>query len=205
MSYTHLIKVRFFVCRLLLKKLKKLERIKYQINNKILLKCKECENDFLSNKSENRKFCSQSCSAKFNNRNKGNIICICLYCKTQIPRKKHKSIKFCSNACQGYYRSYEKYKDYLSNQESYNGYKKTMQWVKKYIISEQEGRCDICKIEQFWNNKPMVFILDHINGDACDNSRNNLRCVCPNCDSQLDTYKAKNIGKSTRKYKPCVL
>lgn len=26
--------------------------------------------------------------------------------------------------------------------------------------------------------------------------------ICPNCDSQLDTYKSRNIGKSTRKYKP---
>lgn len=26
--------------------------------------------------------------------------------------------------------------------------------------------------------------------------------LCPNCDSQLDTYKARNIGRSTRKYKP---
>lgn len=26
--------------------------------------------------------------------------------------------------------------------------------------------------------------------------------VCSICDSQLDTYKARNIGHSTRKYKP---
>ena len=35
-------------------------------------------------------------------------------------------------------------------------------------------------------------ILDHIDGDASNNTRENFRCVCPNCDSQLDTYKSKN-------------
>ena len=36
------------------------------------------------------------------------------------------------------------------------------------------------------------FILDHIDGHASNNKRDNLRCICPNCDSQLDTYKSKN-------------
>ena len=35
-------------------------------------------------------------------------------------------------------------------------------------------------------------ILDHIDGNAANNIRENYRCICPNCDSQLDTYKSKN-------------
>lgn len=34
--------------------------------------------------------------------------------------------------------------------------------------------------------------IDHINGHANNNTRTNLRLICPNCDSQLDTYKSKN-------------
>ena len=34
--------------------------------------------------------------------------------------------------------------------------------------------------------------VDHIDGNASNNRRDNLRCICPNCDSQLDTYKSKN-------------
>ena len=39
-----------------------------------------------------------------------------------------------------------------------------------------------------------VDILDHVDGDASNNRRENLRLVCPNCDSQLPTFKARNRG-----------
>lgn len=55
------------------------------------------------------------------------------------------------------------------------------------IIAEQNG---VCGMKPEWNGKPLVFILDH--GHASHNERSNLRCICPNCDSQLDTYKSKN-------------
>ena len=63
---------------------------------------------------------------------------------------------------------------------------------KKDIIAEQGGVCAICGMPQEWNGKPLVFILDHIDGHATNNHRSNLRCICPNCDSQLGTYKSKN-------------
>lgn len=37
-------------------------------------------------------------------------------------------------------------------------------------------------------------MLDHIEGDSTNNRRENLRLVCPNCDSQLPTFKARNRG-----------
>jgi hypothetical protein len=45
-----------------------------------------------------------------------------------------------------------------------------------------------------------VFILDHIDGKASNNRRDNLRCICPNCDSQLDTYKSKNKNSDRTYY-----
>ena len=76
------------------------------------------------------------------------------------------------------------------------------QWLKPIILKEQNNVCSICGLSTLWNNKELHFILDHIDGDATNNLRSNLRLICPNCDSQLDTYKARNIGHSTRKYKP---
>ena len=61
-----------------------------------------------------------------------------------------------------------------------------------------EYRCNVCNIEPVWHGKPMPLILDHINGVNNDNRLENLRFVCSNCDSQLDTYKSKNRIKEGR-------
>ena len=55
-------------------------------------------------------------------------------------------------------------------------------------------------MSRIWNNKPINFILDHIDGDASNNWKDNLRLICPNCDSQLDTYKSrsKNSARNFR-------
>lgn len=56
--------------------------------------------------------------------------------------------------------------------------------------SKKTHICLNCGMKPVWNGKELVFILDHIDGHASNNKRENLRC--PNCDSQLDTYKSKN-------------
>lgn len=32
----------------------------------------------------------------------------------------------------------------------------------------------------------------HLDGHSNNNGRSNLRLICPNCDSQLETFKSKN-------------
>lgn len=73
--------------------------------------------------------------------------------------------------------------------------------IRKYIYEQQNYCCEICGISNVWNNKDLNFILDHIDGDASNNHRENLRLICPNCDSQLDTYKSrnKNSARNLRK------
>jgi hypothetical protein len=56
-------------------------------------------------------------------------------------------------------------------------------------------KCEICSVGPIWNEQPMTLVLDHVNGIHTDNRLSNLRFVCNNCDSQLDTYKARNIRK----------
>jgi hypothetical protein len=67
-----------------------------------------------------------------------------------------------------------------------------MHWIKPYILKEQDNKCAICGQENYWKGSPLLFILDHIDGHCSNNSRNNIRLICPNCDSQLETYKRKN-------------
>lgn len=110
--------------------------------------------------------------------------------------------KYCCNKCQREDMLNKKYKYYLEHQEEFVNREISYEWLKKIILYEQNNRCIICNNIDMWEGKELHFILDHIDGDATNNKRDNLRLVCPNCDSQLSTFKARNIGKSTRKYKP---
>ena len=78
---------------------------------------------------------------------------------------------------------------------------------KKWFLLEQNNKCSVCNIENIWNiwniwnSKELVFVLDHIDGNADNNNRDNLRLVCPNCDMQLDTFKSKNKNSARAKYR----
>lgn len=52
-------------------------------------------------------------------------------------------------------------------------------------------KCAICGLEPIWNQQALTLRLDHINGVSNDHRLENLRWICPNCDSQLPTYGAK--------------
>ena len=74
--------------------------------------------------------------------------------------------------------------------------------LKARIIEEQmlpyECAIDVCDIKDEWHGKEVVLILDHINGINNDNRLENLRLVCPMCESQLPTYKSRNIINKRR-------
>src|SRR5438132_539368 len=52
--------------------------------------------------------------------------------------------------------------------------------------------CAKCKIPPEWRGKPLVFRLDHINGDPNDNSIEYLRMLCPNCHVQANDLRRSN-------------
>ena len=67
--------------------------------------------------------------------------------------------------------------------------KRRLRLIKEGIL---KNKCQICKNIPMWNGKALTLRLDHINGINTDNRIENLRFICPNCDSQLPTYCSKN-------------
>ena len=51
-----------------------------------------------------------------------------------------------------------------------------------------------------WNGKPIVMILDHINGNSKDNRIKNLRMICPNCNSQTSTFAGRNYKRNKKRF-----
>ena len=70
---------------------------------------------------------------------------------------------------------------------------------KYYEGNYSEYICAICGIDS-WNGKKLTLRLDHINGINNDDRLENLRWVCPNCDSQLDTFCKGYKNKMVKKY-----
>lgn len=68
-------------------------------------------------------------------------------------------------------------------------------YIRKYLVDAQGDACAICLGTSLWQGLELRLVLDHVDGDPTNNRRENLRLVCPNCDSQLPTFKARNRGK----------
>ncbi len=67
---------------------------------------------------------------------------------------------------------------------------------KLYKEGIKKKECEICGLGESWfNGSKIVHILDHINGDPYDNRIENLRIVCPNCNSTLRTNNGRNKAK----------
>lgn len=66
--------------------------------------------------------------------------------------------------------------------------------LKRRLIAEgvKENRCEICGINS-WNGKELHLELHHIDGNRNNHSLDNLMLLCPNCHSQTDTFRARNI------------
>ena len=125
------------------------------------------------------------------------LIMNCLNCNKEINRNTR---KFCSSECSQEYRHKEAYKKFLTGSEEYSNGGYTPKNFKKEFLREQNNVCAICGCGQTHNGLPLVFVLDHIDGNASNNKRENLRMICPNCDSQLPTFKSKNKNSTRRNY-----
>ena len=124
---------------------------------------------------------------------------ICEQCGVEFTSHQN-HVRFCSNKCSSKYKHIIAYKDFIENNEKYCVGNYTPKRFKDFFLDDQNGLCAICNNPPEHNGKPLIFVLDHIDGDASNNKRENLRLICPNCDSQLDTFKSKNKNSKRRNY-----
>ena len=165
----------------------------YEIKN-----CECCKKEFSGLISDERKFCSQSCSASLNNklrkkevynenkRKKYEILKInkCLNCNKVVRNK------FCSSICQNEHRKKLIFEKIENGDTTFSG-----RQYKKYLIEkygEKCMQCGWCEISEFSGNVPIE--LEHIDGNSENNKLENLKLLCPNCHSLTPTYKALNKG-----------
>jgi hypothetical protein len=170
-------------------------------------KCLNCSKDFNSLISEDRKFCSQSCSAVYINLCKGDnklneygiiekdgeLFKLCKNCEQSflVERKRmSESKKFCSSKC---HRNYE---EKLRFQEVENNGNVSQKTIKLYLIKKYGNKCMCCAWDKVNpTSKKVPIELEHIDGNSENNKLENLKLLCPNCHSLTPTYKALNKGK----------
>ena len=133
-------------------------------------------------------FCSSSCSATYFNQDKI-ILKDCLYCGHTFHPSRGNKGKYCSKSCSGKQMRKNVFQK-IENGEVDGHCPSTL---RDYFIHKNGQKCELCGISE-WQGKPLVVILDHIDGNSNDNSLKNLRLICSNCDANLPTYKAKNKG-----------
>lgn len=118
----------------------------------------------------------------------------CQYCGKEL---KNRSIKFCDNVCRSL-KMWELKKTEIEKSGFFptiGRSNETNRRIARRYLEEKFGhKCSICGIEN-WNGKELVLVVDHIDGNPNNSSISNIRLICPNCDSQLFTYKNRRGKK----------
>lgn len=151
----------------------------------------------------NKKFCSHSCSASIVNigvrrHGKAKIIIKCFTCG-----KETKNPKFCSRFCSREYKFFIMVQKFEFGENIKAGKnEKTPNPLRNYLIKKYNNTCQLCGFrKQNEYSKRWIIEIDHVDGDWSNNSKSNLRVICPNCSAGTCNYKALNSG-SGRTYTP---
>ena len=111
----------------------------------------------------------------------------CQQCGKPHTWNKNSTGKYCSNKCQGIARREAKVKLWLDE-----GATPGVRTIRAHLHSLRD-ECWECGITE-WNGKPITLEIEHRDGNAYNNSIDNLCLLCPNCHSQTPTFRNKNKG-----------
>ena len=173
--------------------LKKKERVDQYMENPN--KCKNCDS-ILDYENRKKTFCNSSCAATYNNLKRENRAVPtkwnCVNCGKEHTTVGWRVGKYCDNFCQRAFETKERTRQWLEEKKDWG--LQIPEWAKNHLAELRGYQCEVCGISE-WNEKKLVLEVDHIDGIHTNNDPDNLRLICPNCHSQTDTYKAKNVGK----------
>lgn len=199
-------------------------------NNKFRYVCKQCSNTkkgiyknctlcdttfYVTNCNIAAKFCSSSCSAKYNNVQRAvqtpntlptqitHKTKLCVYCNKEFTRFPYlsKLQKYCSTECSAKHRKELQWlpiKEAIEKGETNirEGIDSNNFVFRKYLIEKYGSKCMRCnwaEVNTFSNKIPIE--LEHKDGICTNNNLSNLELLCPNCHSLTSTYKGANRPK----------
>lgn len=159
---------------------------------------------------ENIKLCEYGCNEKANFQLKNGKWCCCQSCNSckAVRAKNSKGLKDAHERGANFYtfsnearerslrtRKQESLEFFLANPELFYNSEVLKRHLLEYGIPY---KCSCCGISD-WQNKPITLEIDHIDGVRNHNRPDNLRFLCPNCHSQTDTWRGRNINSGKTK------
>jgi hypothetical protein len=140
-----------------------------------------------------KRFCNSSCSAYFN-KPVGRIqIHFPHKCENPECNNVTVNIHFCSRGCSGKNLKLLKIDRFLRGELNDDCVRDAS--IREFLIERQGGGCEICGNPPTWNSKDITFIVDHVDGNYENNYPENVRAICPNCNSQTDSFSGRNNFK----------
>ncbi len=172
---------------------------------KVIVDCLECGKEIVYRGTKKRKFCSQSCSATFNNigvrrhGSKAYANRVCFTCGKVYDGE----AETCSRQC-GHLRVRKLFiEKWKAGKVSGNRGKKSInlsRQVRDYLLEQAGYSCSVCgygDVHPVTGNP--ILQINHIDGDHTNSVPENLEVLCYNCHAKTPTFGSLNKKKGRRK------